>query len=119
MRLRTIVGVKRGGKWLPVGSVIDDATPDEARELLDKKAVQPVDTGAATVSDPEVDPQGASVEALCMLDGVNKKVANKLIAAGYTSADVMRDKEVGSDDLTEIPGIGNKLADRIIDALNA
>jgi predicted flap endonuclease-1-like 5' DNA nuclease len=118
VKLRTILSVKRGGAWLPIGSIID-AEKDEARELIEKKAAQPVDTGAPTVADPQVDPQGSSVEDLCKLDGVNKKVAKKLIAAGYTSADKMRDEQVSADDLAEIPGIGSKIADRIIDALNA
>ena len=117
MKLRTIVPVKRNKLWLPIGSVIE-ASKDEARELIDKGAVTPCDTGADTVSDPVVDPQGSKVEALCKLDGVNKTVADKLIAAGYDSADKMREDEISVDDLTEIDGIGDKLANRIIDALN-
>jgi len=115
VKLRTKVSVKCDGKWLPVGSVID-RSKDEARSLIDKGVCVPCDTGADI--DPEVDPQGAAVEALCKLDGVNKTVAEKLIAAGYDSPDALRDAEVSADDLTDIEGIGEKTADRIIDALN-
>jgi 3-methyladenine DNA glycosylase/8-oxoguanine DNA glycosylase len=115
VQLRSTVAVKNGGKWLPTGSVITVAK-DEARKLIERGQAKPIDDGNDI--DPDIDPQGSAVEALCKLDGVNKKVADLLIAAGYDSPDALRNAEVGVDELVEIEGIGAKTADRIIDALN-
>ena len=100
---------------MPVGSVIT-VEKDEARKLIERGQAKPLDDGKDI--DPEIDPQGSAVEALCKLDGVNKKVAEVLIGAGYDSPDALRNAEVGVDELVEIKGIGSKVADRIIDALN-
>jgi 3-methyladenine DNA glycosylase/8-oxoguanine DNA glycosylase len=115
VQLRSTVAVKNGGKWLPTGSVIT-VEKDEARKLIERGQAKPIDDGNDI--DPDIDPQGSAVEALCKLDGVNKKVADLLIAAGYDSPDALRNAEVGVDELVEIEGIGAKTADRIIDALN-
>ncbi len=115
VQLRSLVGVKNGGKWLPTGSVIT-VEKDEARKLIERGQAKPIDDGNDI--DPDIDPQGSAVEALCKLDGVNKKVAEVLIGAGYDSPDALRNAEIGVDELVEIKGIGAKVADRIIDALN-
>jgi helix-hairpin-helix protein len=119
VKLRATVAVKNGGKWLPVGSIIE-VDADEARKLIERKQATPLDDGSAVgnAAAADVDPEGVAVEALCTLDGVSKKTAKLLYAAGYASPDALSEAEVAVDDLTEIEGISEKMADRIVDALN-
>jgi len=102
--------VKFGGEHLPAGTVFE-ADKDIAKTLMEVGAA--VEAGASEKASPS-DP---GVLDLTKIDGVNKSVAKALIKSGVDT--VAKLKAATKEQLMSVPGIGEALAERIMEEVAA
>lgn len=112
VRIRTINTIKHGGTYYAPGVELE-LGDDAGRYFVGEGVVHPVSAPGEDALDlvdsgEDSDP----VEELCQVDGVGKKIAAALVAAGVDTVDKLSEMPV--DSLADIKGVSKARAEQIL-----
>lgn len=103
MKLKVLTAVKYNGNWYNKGTVFECKNKADIEHIVSSGGASKLDSGS--------DDEKISIENLCKIDGVNKKIAKILIGANIDTVEKASTLEV--KDLVSISGISDKIAEKI------